>query len=195
MTTTASAKVIGLALVVTVAAAVAVGLGHDSSAAAAPPLSAADHAALTANAPLVESMPRALAEVPQAASDVTKGRVSVDRARQIIAGTPGLRPLADAISAPQAATGQLTATFRAVVTGAEAVNPATLPAALTRLQTVQAQIAPAVRLVAARSGHPLSAAAALSAIEADRSAPAVAALVGRWPQIYGTFVLIEQAVA
>jgi hypothetical protein len=195
VTPATATKSVSAGLLLTVAAAIVVGVGRDGPAAAAPPLSRDDLSTLAADAALIESLPHAFAEVPKAASDATAGHFAPARARRIIAATPGLRPLSDAIGAPDSVTGELTGAFQAVLGSRDVSNPEQLPAALGRLQAVQGEIVPALRLVAARSGRPLAAADALSVIEADRRTPAVAALVGRWPQVYGAFVLIEQAVA
>jgi hypothetical protein len=196
MTRSVTTKVIATAaLLLTAVAAVVVGIGREGSAEAVPPLTAADRATLEASTALVDSLPRALAEVPAAASAATGGRVTADRARRIIAAAPALKPLSDAISRPASVTGALTVAFHAVLTNDAVPNPEQLPAALNRMQAVQGQIAPAIRLVSARSGHTLSAADTLSTVEADQAHASLAALIGRWSQVYGTFVLIEQAAA
>jgi hypothetical protein len=190
---------IGLAGVVVVAVAVPVALArHDSPSAAAvhvAPLSATDRRVLTESRALIDGLPAALASVPLAARDASGGRVSTAGALAVVRSSSGLAPLARAITAPTSVVGGLTAGFDDVLAGRAAPSVDTLAPELEQLQAIEGDIVPAVRVVAAHSGHSLSAAAALAAVERDPQTRALGALLAGWQAVYGTFTLVEQAAA
>lgn len=159
------------------------------------PLSPADRQSLTDSRALIESIPNALKQVPRAASDASGGRVSVSQARVLLAHTAALSALSDAVADPTTVAQPLTDAYEAVLSGRAPGSEDALAPAVQQLQTVEGQIEPAIRLVAAHGGSPPSAAAALTAIEADRQVTALAHLVASWQQIYGALVLVEQSAA
>lgn len=159
------------------------------------PLSAADRHSLTDSRPLIESIPTALKEVPVAASDASGGRVSVSEARALLARTAALSALSDAVTTPAAVSTPLTDAYDAVLAGRTPPAADALAQAVQQLQTVEGQIEPAIRLVAAHDGPVPSAAATLTTIETDRRVNALAQLLAGWQQIYGALVLVEQSAA
>jgi hypothetical protein len=189
---------IGLALVALVAVGVPVALDRQGTAAATVPvaaLSATDRRVLASSRPLIEGLPTALSQLPLAASDASDGRVSPAQARSLMARTPALAPLSRAVAAPATATAELEAAYRAVLGRHAPASPDALPDALQRLQTIEGQIEPAIRLAAARGGIAPSAAGALDTLEHDRRVRALTGLVAGWQQVYGSFTLVEQAAA
>jgi hypothetical protein len=194
-----SRLILGLAAIAVVAVGVPVALARHGDASVptvrVAPLSATDREVLTAGRQLIEALPQAIAEIPGAASDVAGRGLTPAKARSILAATPALVPLARALSQPTGVTGPLLAGYRAVLAGQPVPDADQLASALETLQTVQGDIGPAVRLVAARGGHRLGAAAALTAIESDARQPALASLMSGWQQVYGSFTLVEQAAS
>jgi hypothetical protein len=190
---------LGLAGVAVLATAVPLALTrHDSASAAVrvAPLSATDRRVLTATRPLIESLPAAITQVPVAASDASHGRLTPGQVRRLVTQTPGLAPLSQALADPRAVTAPLTSAYFAVLNHKSVSSVDRLAGALESLQSVEGEIEPAVRLAEAHGGAgSSSAAAALTAIESDHHARAVAGLVGGWQQIYGAFTLVEQSVA
>jgi hypothetical protein len=157
------------------------------------PLSSTDRQVLTASRSLIESIPTALAQVPNAASDASGGQVSVARARAILAKTPALSDLSDAVANPASVVAPLSDAYQLVLAGRSPGSVDDLAQALQQLQTVEGQIEPAIRVIAAHGGTPPTAAAALDALEADRQVAELARLVAGWQQVYGAFTLVEQA--
>jgi hypothetical protein len=189
---------IGLAAIAVVLVAVPVAVARHSAASPQPqaaPLSATDRRVLVASRSMITALPTALAEVPQAASEVSRGHVRSIDVRRILDHASALAALAQAIAKPATTTAPLVAGYQAVMARQRPASPDQLASALERLQVIEGDVVPAVRVVAARSGHSLSAAAALSAIERDRHAPALAGLLAGWQQLYGAFTLVEQAAA
>jgi hypothetical protein len=189
---------LGLAAVAVVLVAVPVALARRSAAspdARVAPLSATDRRVLLASRSMITALPTAIAEVPQVASNLSGGRVTPSDVRRILDHTSALVALDRAIAKPAATTSPLVAGYRAVLSRHRPASPDQLAGALERLQVIEGDVVPAVRVVAAHSGHSLSATAALSAIERDRHAQALAGLVAGWQQLYGAFTLVEQAAA
>jgi hypothetical protein len=159
------------------------------------PLSATDRQALVSSRSLVESLPEALAQVPTAASDAARGQVSVAQARRLLDRTRALSALSAAVADPTSVTEPLTDAYDAVVAGRPSGSVVDLVAALQQLQTVEGQIEPAIRLVAAHGGVPPTAAATVTTIAVDHRVTVLAHLVAGWQRIYGTFILVEQSAA
>jgi hypothetical protein len=189
--------VIGALALVTVAVAVVVAFSRRDADATVPvaSLTATNRHVLVAEQAVILSLPAAIAQVPAAASDASHGRVSPIEARAIIARTSALAPLARAIESPTGVTDPLLSAYRSVLAGQRPAPDTDLETPLLTLQTVQSQIEPAIRLVAARGRTPASAAATLTEIAHDGHVHALAGLVTQWPQIYGAFALVEQAAA
>jgi hypothetical protein len=189
---------LGVAAVLVVAVGVPIVVTrHHSAAATVPvaPLSATDRRVLSTSRPLITALPNAIAQLPIAASDASAQKISPAQARQILNQTTALEPLARAIAAPTTLTGPLTAGYESVLAGHRPDSPDQLASSLETLQTVEGDVVPAVRVVATRGGHSLSAAAALSAIERDPRTRSLADLVAGWQEEYGAFVLVEQSAA
>lgn len=159
------------------------------------PLSAMDRQVLASSRPLIETLSTALTQVPVAASDASGGRVSAAQARALLARTPALAPLARAVADPASVTDGLLAAYRAVLDRRMPGSSDVSAAALDRLQAIEGQIEPAIRVVAAQGGIAPSASVALGKLEHDRHARALADLVAGWQQVYGAFILVEQAAA
>jgi hypothetical protein len=159
------------------------------------PLSVTDKRVLATSRPLVAALPAAIAEVPVAASDASGHRLSSAEVVRILDRNPALAPLARAIGKPTNLTAALVAGDSAVLSGDQPSSPDQLAPALEKLQAVEGDIVPAVRVVAATAGHSLSAARALSAVERDPHARDLAGLIAGWQQVYGAFILVEQAAA
>jgi hypothetical protein len=181
-------KAIGLGVCLVVAAAVPVAVARQGAASAptvrVAPLSQQDRQVLSVSRPLIEMLPRAIAEVPQAASDASGHRVTPAQVTRLLARTPALAPLARAVAAPASVTGPVLAAYHAALDGGTLPDGDRLASALEALQTVEGDIDPAIRLVAAgRHGR-------LTAADAD-----LASLLAHWSQIYGTVTLVEQSAA
>jgi hypothetical protein len=182
-------------LVVVIAAYVVIHRhGHVDTVNAAP-LSATDRQVLLENRSLVESLPAALAEVPVAASNASDGRVSVAQARALLERMRALSVLSRAVAHPASVTQPLTAAYDAVVAGHSPGSLDELTAAVQQLQTVEGQIDPAIRLIAARGGTPPSAATTWTTLAVDQRVTALAHVVTNWQQVYGALVLVEQSAA
>jgi hypothetical protein len=196
-TESARPAVLGFLAVVVIAVAVPVAVARHGSAATVPiaPLSASDRHLLVASRPIISSLPIAIGQVPRAASDATGGRVSPTRAVAIIKRTPALAPLSRALADPASVAAPLTAAYLAVLAGRQPPSGPDLAASLESLQTVEGQVEPAIRLIAARNGTPPSAAATGAAISGDGRVRALADVLSRWPQLYGAFTLVEQSAA
>jgi hypothetical protein len=159
------------------------------------PLTATDRRVLTAVRPLIEALPTAIAQVPATAADVAGAGVTPEQASTIVAASPALVPLTRAVAAPKSVTAPLIAAYDAVLAGRAVPDAGGLASSLESLQTIEGDIVPAVRLVAAHRGHRLSAAGALSAIERDARQRDVALLVADWQEVYGSVTLLEQYAA
>jgi hypothetical protein len=193
------AVALGLTAVAVIAVAVPVALARHGSSASATvavaPLTATDRRVLAATKPLVQALPTAIAEIPQAASAAAGHRVTPAEASAFIAKTPALAPLARALARPGSVTASLTAAYADVLAGRQPASSDQLAADLETLQTVQGDVGPAVRLVAAKAGRRLGAAAALSVLTTNRDLRPLGGFVGGWQQIYGAFTLVEQQAA
>jgi hypothetical protein len=159
----------------------------------AAPLSALDRKALAADRALIESLPDALAQVPQAAADAAG--IDSASARAYLADVAALQPLTVAVDGHSSAVSVIVTGYRALLTSGTPTDAAGLPQAIETLQTVEGDVVPAVRLVALRHGHQLSAAAALTAVERDPRTATLARLLADWSVTYGALVLMEQAAA
>jgi hypothetical protein len=155
------------------------------------PLSAPDRAALESDRRLIESLPSALREVPQAAADVAG--IDVATARGEIAAVAALRPLAGAIDGRSAAVSELEACYRATLDGRRDCSPDDAPVALATLQEIEGDILPSLRVVALSHGRHLGAADALIAVERDPKTDALGNVLAEWSQTYGAFLLMEQS--
>jgi hypothetical protein len=190
---------IGIAALAVVAVAVPVAVARQGHASVptvrVAPLTATDREVLSRGRPLIEALPAAIAEVPAAVSDAAGHRVTAAQAETLLAGIPALAPLTRALANPSTSTGRLLAGYHAVLAGRPVPAADQLAGSLESLQTIEGDIGPAVRVVSARSGHPLSAAAALTAVESDAHEAALANVVADWQQIYGSFTLVEQYAA
>lgn len=188
---------LGVAAVAVVAVAIVVATTRhrgDSTVAVAP-LSARDRRTLAVAHSLVGSLPKAISQVPQAAADATHGALTPAQAAAVIRRVPALGALSTAIASPVAAVAGLESAYSAVLAGHAPADAESLESDLNQLGTIEGDVVPAIRVVAAGSGHPLNDSQALAAVESDRSTPALAALIADWQQVYGSFVLVEQRAA
>jgi hypothetical protein len=186
---------VAAALVVVIAVYVVIHRHGQGDTVKAAPLSATDRHVLVENRSLVKSLPAALSEVPIAASNASRGRVSIAQARALLDRTRALSALSSAVAHPATVTQPLQAAYDAVIAGRSPGSQHDLAAELQLLQTVEGQIEPAIRLVAAHGQTPSSAATAVSAVEADPHVAELSGLVSDWSRVYGSFVLVEQSAA
>jgi hypothetical protein len=186
--------VIGAALVAVLGGGAAVAIdrggGQPDRTDVVAPLSATDRTALAADRLLVESLPAAFAEVPQAAADATGTDVAT--ARSDLAGVNVLQPLLVAIDGRSAEMTLLVSDYQALIDGKAPTDEAAVPHALTTLQAIEGDILPAVRVVALRHHRQLGASDAAAAVGRDPKATALSRVLSQWSQIYGAFLLMEQ---
>lgn len=161
----------------------------------APRLSATDREVLFADRSLIHSLPQAFSEVPAAASD-SAGGPSPAVAREQLGHLSALAALNAAIRQPALVSGELIASYDAVLAGRPVrLDENGLARQLETLQVVEGDIVPAVRVIALQRGRHLSAPRALAAVQRDPRAAALADVVRNWQQVYGDFVLVAQATA
>ncbi|HEX3899850.1 MAG TPA: hypothetical protein VHW74_11805 [Mycobacteriales bacterium] len=153
-------------------------------------LSVADRTALAADRKLIASLPAAIAEVPQAAADAAETDVATARAD--LAGVTALRPLVAAIDGHFSAVTLLVSSYQALLDGTAPADEASVPQALTTLQSIEGDIIPAVRVVALHQHRQLGAADAFAVVVRDPAATALGRVLAEWSQIYGAFLLMEQ---
>ncbi|HEX3707164.1 MAG TPA: hypothetical protein VHV76_11080 [Mycobacteriales bacterium] len=165
----------------------------DVPAARVAPLSTADRKALLAAQKLIADLPEALAEVPRAGADVAG--IGPSAARATLGGSAELRPLAEAVDGRVPAVTLLEASYRALLDDRPLPDPVALSSALQTLQIVEGDVLPAVRVIALEHGRHVSAGGALDAVERDPATSALGRLLVDWQQVYGVFVLVEQAAA
>ncbi|HWB67733.1 MAG TPA: hypothetical protein VG708_13000 [Mycobacteriales bacterium] len=196
----ASPRRIGWALgggaAATLALAIVTAALHRADAAEpAPPLAPVERSALAAASPVVHQLAMAIEEVPRAATDLAAG-TSASSATRRIAEAPSLAPLAEAIARPNAFAHPIVVAFdaarhgHAVPYGAEQIS-----GFVDRVELVEGEILPAVRLVAASAGRPTDQPTALERLDADDRLVALRAVLAGWPQIYGALALLEQAAS
>jgi hypothetical protein len=99
------------------------------------------------------------------------------------------------LARPGSVTAPLTAAYVDLLAGRQPASSDQLAADLETLQTVQGDVGPAVRLVAAKAGRRLGAAAALSVLTTKGDLRPLGGFVGGWQQIYGAITLVEQQAA
>jgi hypothetical protein len=189
---------LGTSLIAILVAAVALIIARHSSAAAAvkvQPLTVDERRALDAGKPLVMALPRAFAEVPIAASDATDGRASTAAATRILARTPALATLSQAVADPERITAALTNAYRDVRAGRTPASARQIQSAFTALQAVEAEIDPAIQLVAARSHDSSSTKSQSDVIDRDPRVRQLVEVVGGWSRLYGVLVLVAQESA
>jgi hypothetical protein len=193
----ASTLVVTIGLGVTVAVDRSGGTRTPSAASArsagVAPLSAADRKALVADAALIESLPEAFSEVPQAAADVAG--TDLETARATLDRIAALATLVKAVDGQAPALTLLISRYRALVSTGARPDSATLAEALETLQAVEGDVVPAVRVVALKRGRQISAAGALTAVERDPRTATLGRLLADWSEAYGALVLMEQAAA
>lgn len=158
-------------------------------------LSAPEWAEVQAVRGLLEAVPAAIGQIPGAAAAAAGAGVSPQAAADAIAASPALAPLARALADPAAMTAELLAAYEATLAGRHLEHPGVLASDLAALQTVEGDIIPAIRVVAATVGRKLSDSAVAAAIAGDRTRPQLADLLTHWSRVYGGFVLVEKAQA
>lgn len=187
----AASIAVGAVLVLGIAVPVVV-LDRDASPAPArtPALSAPERTVLVADHQLVEALSSAFAELPQVAADVAGTDLAY--ARRVLRGIRAFAPLVAAADGKSAAVDSVVSGYRSYVASGHASADG-FSDALDTVQAIEGDLLPAVRVVALRAGRRLSPSDAVTAVEHDPRARAVAELIAGWSQVYGVLVLVEQA--
>lgn len=191
MQAAAAVVVVGVALAIVVVTRHA-DAGSTPAAGRRVTLSAEQRRVLAGGRSLVNALPQALHEVPLAASDLSGGSVTPAAAANRLARIPALAGLDRELHGLRV-TRAVIAGYDAALTG-RAVRAATaLPDQVARLQALEGQLLPAIRVLAGRAGVRLPAGVALQRVEADRAVPELSRLLAQWPAAYGALSYLEQA--